>query len=124
MKNTKIVYWTTTTLIFLFEGVMPALTVQSEMAKEGIRHLGYPNYFGPMLMGFKVVGTLVLMIPQVPARVKEWAYAGLAFDFIAAFFSIGIVDGLSVTAFLPIIVFGILIASYLSFHKLQKQTVK
>ena len=124
MKNTKIIYWTSTTLIFLFEGVMPALTSQSEMAKEGIRHLGYPDYFGPMLMGFKVVGTLVLIIPQIPARVKEWAYAGLAIDFIAAFFSIAIVDGLSVTAFFPIIVFGILIASYLSFHKLQKQAVK
>lgn len=42
MKTSKIIFWVTTTLIFLFEGVMPAFTSQTEMAKEGIRHLGYP----------------------------------------------------------------------------------
>ena len=54
MKTNKIIFWLTTTLIFLFEGVMPALTSQTEMAKEGIRHLGYPGYFGVMLTVFKV----------------------------------------------------------------------
>ena len=49
MKRINIIYWTATILIFLFEGVMPALTSQTEMAKEGISHLGYPAYFGVML---------------------------------------------------------------------------
>lgn len=44
MKKDKIIFWVTTIIIFLFEGVMPALTSQSAMAKEGIRHLGYPQY--------------------------------------------------------------------------------
>ena len=38
MKKDKIIYWTATTIIALFEGVMPALTSQTELAKEGIRH--------------------------------------------------------------------------------------
>jgi len=48
MKKDKIIYWVTTGFIFLFEGVMPALTSQTELAKEGIAHLGYPSYFGPI----------------------------------------------------------------------------
>ena len=84
MKKEKIIFWITTICIFLFEGVMPALTSQTELAKEGIRHLGYPQYFGNTLAVFKVLGALALIIPQIPKRLKEWAYAGFAFDFIFA----------------------------------------
>ena len=59
MKTTKIVYWVTTILIFLFEGVMPALTGHSEMSKQGITHLGYPLYFVTLLVVFKVGATKV-----------------------------------------------------------------
>jgi len=118
MKKDKIIFWVTTTLIFLFEGVMPALTGHTEMAKEGIRHLGYPEYFGSMLVVFKVIGTLALMIPQVPTRIKEWAYAGFAIDFIAACVSLIAVDGVSGLAFFPLIVFAVLITSYIYYHKI------
>jgi hypothetical protein len=40
LKNNKIIFFTTTAIIALFEAVMPALTSQTELAKEGIRHLG------------------------------------------------------------------------------------
>jgi hypothetical protein len=50
MKKEKIIFWTATIVIALFEGVMPALTSQTELAKEGIRHLGYPEYFGNALV--------------------------------------------------------------------------
>jgi hypothetical protein len=117
-KTTKIVFWVTTSLIFLFEGVMPALTSQTELAKEGIRHLGYPSYFNVLLTVFKVSGTLALIIPVVPARIKEWAYAGLSFDFIAASISIWAVDGFSGMVFFPLIVWMVLLISYFSYHKL------
>jgi len=124
MKSAKIIFWISTIIIFLFEGVMPALTSQTEMAKEGIRHLGYPSYFGIMLTVFKVLGSLAITIPQVPARVKEWAYAGLSFDFISAFISYWAVDGLNMLALFPIVVLAILMVSYIYYHKinsLQKQ---
>jgi hypothetical protein len=117
MKKTNIIFWVTTTLIFLFEGVLPALTSQTEMAKEGIAHLGYPAYFGIMLTVFKVLGALTLIIPQVPNRIKEWAYAGFAIDFIAAFWSHWAVDGLNGETFFPLIVLGVLIVSYIYHHK-------
>lgn len=120
MKKDKIIFWTTTTIIFLMEGVMPALTSQTEMAKEGIRHLGYPDYFGVMLTVFKVLGSLVLIIPQIPNRIKEWAYAGFAIDFIGAFVSIAVVDGISGLTFFPLVIFGILIVSYIYYHKIRE----
>lgn len=121
MKTTKITYWVSTTLIFLFQGLMPALTSQTEMAKEGILHLGYPAYFGVALTVFKVLGSLVLIVPQVPKTLKEWAYAGFVFDFIFAAISLVAVDGFNGETFIPFFVLGVLLLSYSSYHKLQKQ---
>ncbi len=122
MKSTKIIFWVSTILIFLFEGLMPAFTSQTEMAKEGIRHLGYPQYFGNLLVVFKILGSLALVIPQVPARIKEWAYAGFAFDFIFAFASHWAVDGLGGLTFFPLLVLAVLIVSYMAYHKLKAGT--
>jgi hypothetical protein len=118
MKKNKIIFWVATLFIFLFEGVMPALTFQSELAKEGIRHLGYPDYFGNALVVFKVLGSFVLILPQLPKRVKEWAYAGFAFDFIFACISHTAVDGITFNSFFPLVIFAILIVSYVYFHKI------
>jgi hypothetical protein len=120
MKKDKIIYWSTTILIFLFEGVMPALTSQTELAKQGISHLGYPLYFGNALVVFKVLGTLLLIIPAIPKKLKELAYAGFIFDFIFASISHFAVDGLGFEGFFPLVVLAILMVSYTYYHKLQK----
>ena len=117
-KRDKIIFWTATTIIFLFEGVMPALTSQTELAKEGIRHLGYPEYFGVALVVFKVGGALILMIAKFPKRVKEWAYAGFTFDFIFACISHFAVDGFGFQTIFPLIILAILMVSYVYYHKL------
>jgi hypothetical protein len=124
MKKEKTIFWISTTIIFFMEGVMPALTSQTELAKEGIRHLGYPEYFGNALVVFKVLGTLILMIPQVPKRFKEWAYAGFGFDFIFASISHGAVDGINFQTFFPLIFLGILAISYEYYHKLNGASIK
>lgn len=124
MKAHKIVFWITTTLIFLFEGVLPALTSQSELAKEGMLHLGYPIYFGNALVVFKILGALILIIPALPARIKEWAYAGFTFNFIFATISHAAVDGINFQTFFPLIVLAILAASYLSYHKIRVAKMK
>lgn len=119
MKKAKILYWITTIIIFLFEGVLPALTSQSAAAKEGIKHLGYPLYFGNALVIFKILGAIVLIVPQIPKRIKEWAYVGFAFDFTFACISYCCVDGIGIFALFPLIIFAILIVSYVSFHKIK-----
>lgn len=118
MKKNRIIFWSTTTLIFLFESVMSALTSQTELAREGIRHLGYPAYFGVALVVFKVLGGLALMIPVIPKRVKEWAYAGFAFDFIFASISHAAVDGVGIQAAFPLLFLGILSVSYIYWTKI------
>lgn len=119
MKKYKIAFWVSTTIIFLMEGVLPALTFNSEMAVQGITGLGYPIYFGTMLAFFKVLGSLSLIIPKISARIKEWAYAGFGIDFIAASWSIWAVKGFSFAVVFPMIFMAILVVSYISYHKIK-----
>jgi DoxX-like family len=121
MKKHKIIFWITTTILFLFEGVLPAFTGGSEMSIQGITHLGYPIYFVYMLTVFKVLGGFALIIPAVPRRVKEWAYAGYGIDFIAAFVSIWAVDGFNGALAFPAIAAVILVLSYVSYTKINSQ---
>ncbi|MDR6782608.1 hypothetical protein ABIE26_000904 [Pedobacter africanus] len=123
MKKDKIIFWTATILIFLFEGVMPAFTSQTELAKEGIRHLGYPQYFGNALVIFKVLGSIGLILPQIKGRLKEWIYAGFAFDFVFASISHAAVDGIGGQAIFPLVVLGILMISYFYYHKINKAAI-
>ena len=123
MKKDKVIFWIATIIIALVEGVMPALTSQTEMAKEGIRHLGYPEYFGNALVVFKILGSIVLVVPQVPRRVKEWAYVGFAFDFIFATISHAAVDGIDFQTFFPLVILAILVISYLYFHKINDRKI-
>lgn len=124
MKKYKIMFWVPTVLIFLFEGVMPALTGHSQMSISGFTSLGYPVYFVTVLVVFKVLGSLALVIPQVPSRVKEWAYAGFGFDFICAFISLWVVAGFSVMLALPLIAMIILVISYVGYNKINTYKVE
>jgi hypothetical protein len=119
MKQTKIIYWTTTILIFLFEGVVPALTSNSQLAIDGIKHLGYPDYFRVMLTVFKVIGAVALVLPMVKGHYKEWVYAGFGFVFISATVSHYVVDGLNGgMSLFPLVVLLILGVSYRYYHKM------
>jgi len=120
MKKDKIIYWISTSLIFLWEGVIPGLTSHTDLAKQGISHLGYPDYFRIELAVFKVLGALALILPMVPARVKEWAYAGFAIVLISACISHTAVDGLNGQAFFPLIILAILVVSYVYYHRIKK----
>ena len=102
---------------------LPALTSQTELAKEGIRHLGYPEYFGNALVVFKILGVIILVVPQIPKRLKEWAYAGFTFDFLFASISHYAVDGLDFQTFFPLIVLAILMVSYVFYHKINSNNL-
>ena len=104
------------------EGLLVAFTWNGEASVQGIMNLGYPYYFIPMLAAFKVLGSLALIIPKVPAYVKEWAYAGFGIDFISAFISIWAVFGFRAELILPAAFIIILILSYKSYHKLHTHT--
>jgi hypothetical protein len=119
MKTTKIIFWVTTGIIVAFDGIIPLLTSHTELAKQGVMHLGYPDYFRFLIMPFKVLGALALVLPSVKGRYKEWAYAGFGINFICASVSHGAVDGLNFQTFFPFIFLGLLIISYIQYHKIQ-----
>lgn len=123
MKKAKITFWITTTIIFLMEGVMPALTSQTDFAIKGITDLGYPAYFSGMLAAFKVLGSLALIIPKVSPRIKEWAYAGFGIDFISAFISIWVVAGINSMLILPVVFMVLLVLSYNAYHRMKVVTL-
>lgn len=119
-KATKAIYWITTSLLFLFEGLVPALTSKTQLAIDGIRHLGYPDYFRVMLTVFKVLGAAVLILPFVHKRIKEWAYVGFAITIISAFISHLVVDGANGQTFFPLFILAVLATSYVTYHKLRR----
>lgn len=120
MRKNKIIFWVSTTVIFLFEGVMPALTSHTELAVQGIRHLGFPDYFRIELTIFKVLGAVLLMIPNLPSRVKEWVYAGFGINLISACVAHVVVDGPVFDSFFPLIILAIVIVSYVYYHKIKE----
>ena len=121
MKTTKITYWTATIIIFLFDGLLPALTSNTELARQGISYLGYPDYFRVMLTVFKIIGAIVLILPVIKGRLKEWAYAGYGINFICAAASHWAVDGFGGQTVFPLVVFAILILSYVSYNKINNK---
>lgn len=118
MKTTKTTYWASTIIIFLLDGLMPALTSNTELARQGISHLGYPDYFRVMLTIFKITGALVLILPVIKGRFKEWAYAGFAINFLCAAISHWVVDGFGGQTIFPLVAFAVLVISYISYNKM------
>lgn len=51
-----------------------------------VEHLGYPAYFVTMIGVARLLGVVGIWQTKVPA-LREWAFAGFFFDFIAAIVS-------------------------------------
>ena len=118
MKTTKIIYWVTTSIICLFAS--SAIFMNSEMAIEGTKHVGIPRWLGLEISIGQLIGLVLLIVPAVPAQLKEWAYVGFGILYISAVVAhIAIGDPINNTV-MAIVFFGLLLASYTSFHKLQK----
>ena len=118
MKKDKIIYWVSTGVIsamMLFSGYSYFTNPQ---IVEGFKHMGFPDFFRVELGIAKIIGALILLIPQIPTKIKEWAYAGFAFDFLFAAISHGAVDGINGQTFFPLVVLGVLAVSYIYYHKL------
>jgi hypothetical protein len=81
-------------------------------------HLGYPDYFRIELGISKFLGAVILILPMVPVRLKEFAYFGFALTFISAFIAHMALGDPGSVAIAPLVFLVILIVSYIYFHKL------
>ena len=119
-KTIEIVYWITTGLLALF--ILPGIFfLNSQMALECTRHLGIPYWFHMELGIAKFIGGLILILPMIPMRIKEWAYVAFGIDFISATIGHLAVDGFLLSSFEPLIVFVVLVVSYTCYHKMKDQ---
>ena len=91
MTTKTVAYWAATLLIALetlVGGVTDlihgkAILVAGAPVADIVTHLGYPLYFLRIIGFWKVLGGIVLLVPNCP-RLKEWAYAGIFFELSGA----------------------------------------
>jgi uncharacterized membrane protein YphA (DoxX/SURF4 family) len=118
MKKNKIIYWIVTILFvafMIFTAIPEVLNTAESIAF--MDHLGYPPYFNPFIGIAKFLGCIAILIPGFP-RVKEWAYAGLAFDLTGAIYSMIAVDGFQVPMLFMLVPVVLGVFSYVYYHKL------
>ncbi len=83
MKKIKIAYYTVTILFSLFILIGAIYDVMAgQAAKDIMVHLGYPIYVLHIIGWAKILGVIGIWQPKFP-MLREWAYAGLAFDLLA-----------------------------------------
>jgi hypothetical protein len=121
MKRDRIIYWVVTSIVALMGLMAGVMYFANPMVGEGFKALGFPDYFRVELGTAKIIGALVLILPMIPNRVKEWAYAGFAIVFISASIAHGVVQGAG-AAVSPMISLVLLVVSYVYFGKVNKIT--
>jgi len=90
-KVTTIAYWIVTALFCLQMSFTAYAQLRLPQVAQAFTHLGFPDYFRVELSWAKFLGVVLLLAP-VPARLKEWAYAGFAITLgsaLLAHFSVG-----------------------------------
>lgn len=118
MKKNKIIYWIATILFvafMIFTAIPEVMNTAESVAF--MDHLGYPSYFNQFIGIAKILGCLALLVPGFPI-IKEWAYAGLAFDLTGAIYSMVAVDGFQVPMLFMLVPVVLGIASYVYYHKI------
>ena len=116
MKKFKITYWVSTGLLSLLMLMSASMYLfKTADVKLVFESLGYPTYLLYPLAAAKIAAVVVLLTAK-QSRLKEWAYAGLFFDFVLAFFAhIAVADGEQFGALMAMILLAV---SYFSGRKL------
>jgi hypothetical protein len=86
MRRSKAIvvgFWIVTALFCLQTGFTAYAQLRLPQVAEAFAHLGFPDYFRVELALAKLLGVVLLLAP-VPARLKEWAYAGFAITLASA----------------------------------------
>ncbi len=117
MKRNKIIYWVSTGFFCAFL-LLTSISYFTDPKFVGIyQHLGYPQYFRIELGVAKILGVVLLLIPQVPSKIKEWVYVGFGitlFSGAIAHFNSGDSFGYIVNV---LFWFILLVISYIYWHK-------
>lgn len=92
-KAATIGYWLVTALFCLQMSFTAYAQLRAPQVAQAFTHLGFPDYFRVELSWAKLLGVALILAP-VPARLKEWAYAGFAINLASAFLAhVSVGDG-------------------------------
>ena len=109
----KITYWAATGLVTTVPLLAAfAYLTAAPQAIENFRHVGYPQQLRVLLGIAKLAGAIVLLLPRLPT-LKEWAYAGFTFMWIAASVA-HYLAGDGALFLLPLALIGSLVVSYVT----------
>jgi uncharacterized membrane protein YphA (DoxX/SURF4 family) len=109
----QVAYWSTTGLLAALS-LFAAFSYLSGNAQavEGFARVGYPQQLRILLGIAKPLGAIALLIPGWP-RLKEWAYAGFTFAWIAASIAHYLANEKS-EAVMPLVLLVLLAVSYVT----------
>jgi len=109
----KVTYWVTTVLLAALSAFAAfSYLMGNQQAVQGFAHVGYPQQLRILLGIAKLLGAIALVVPGIP-KLKEWAYAGFTFAWIAAFIAHYLAkDG--PRAFMPLVLLVFLAVSYVT----------
>ena len=105
-------YWIATALltaVLLLGGVLDLLHAPPVM--QAFTALGYPAYVASILGAWKLLGGAAIATPGLP-RLKEWAYAGIAFDLSGAALSHASSGDPAAKVAIPLVLLGLAAASW------------
>lgn len=89
-------FWISTALFALQMAFTAYAQMRLPQVAEAFAHLGFPAYFRVELSCAKLAGVAVLLIPMIPVRLKEWAYAGFAITLVSAIIAhLAVGDGIA-----------------------------
>jgi hypothetical protein len=117
MKKVNILHWVFTGLFgaLMLSSAIPNMMSSSEWVAI-MTQLGYPLYILPFLGVAKFLGVVAIIVPGFH-RLKEWAYAGFAFDLIGAVYSGIAQNGFDPMMLTMLVFFGFGALSYIYYHK-------
>lgn len=120
MKTQKIIYWVTTGLFAAVMLLQSYAYLATDMMKGAFTHLGLPDYFRVELAIAKLIGAIVLIIPALKGRVKEWVYAGFTIVLVSGFIAHFSKDDPASVWVMPLVPLVLLMVSYIYYHKMNK----
>jgi hypothetical protein len=122
MKKVTLFYWICTGMLIPAIGIGSIFgIVPNEDSLKVFSSLGYPAYIVPFLSVAKLLGLIVIFIPKYP-RLKEWAYAGIAFDVIGATYSIIAIGSPLTHIIFPVLALFFIFGSYFLYYKKLQQS--
>jgi hypothetical protein len=115
----SLLYWISTSLLSLIVLLSAGAYFLHEGTIDGIRELGFPDFFRVQLGVLKILAVVLLLLPMTPLQVREWAYAGLGLFFLTSIVAhVAHRDSFGLTL-LNLVFIALLAASNFSFYKMK-----